>query len=59
MGMPVEEFVEEAYSGLVKGDENVDVGLPGPTSKEDYHALVVTRQKIFNSLSDVLMAHFH
>lgn len=58
MGMPVQEFVEAAYAGLVRGDDVVNVGLPGGASQEDYDALIGARQKIFDNLSN-LMASFN
>ena len=58
MGMPVSEFTDQAFKGLVAGDEVVCIGhvvaVDGPT----YHGFVAARKNIFDKLSDILMAHF-
>lgn len=59
LGMPLDQFTEEAYKGLVENQEQVIVGVPGPTAKEDYAQLLKSRQVIFDSLSDMIMTHFN
>ena len=56
--MPLDEFTEEAYKGLVENQEQVIVGVPGGAAKDDYAQLLKSRQAVFDSLSDMIMQHF-
>ena len=46
IGMPLAEFTDEAYRGLVDGRDQIPVG----TSKGAFNAFEIKRQEIFNSL---------
>jgi short-subunit dehydrogenase involved in D-alanine esterification of teichoic acids len=45
IGMPLDEFTEEAYRGLVQGKDQIPVGM----SQRVFDAFEVKRQEIFNS----------
>lgn len=53
MGMPVEEFVDEAYKGLVSGSDEVSVGgvLGG---KIDVQGITEQRRTGFEALAKVM-----
>jgi hypothetical protein len=56
MGMPVDEFVEKAWSQLAAGSDQVIVG---PVLQEDkYMAVVEGRRELFESLSNIVAANF-
>jgi hypothetical protein len=52
LGMPLDAFVEEAYNGLVAGEDTVFVGAIGP--KEMFNDIVEKRRTIFDSFSKLL-----
>ena len=52
MGMPVDEFVEQTYKGLVSGKDQVLVGAIGPP--ETYNAIVDNRRNAFHNLAKML-----
>jgi hypothetical protein len=56
MGMPVDEFVEQAWAQLVEGSDHVIVGPMPPADK--FIGLVQGRREIFENLSDMMAAHF-
>lgn len=58
LGMPVDQFIEEAYQGMAQNQEQIVVGVPGTATEEQYKQLLDTRQTIFDSLSNILMARF-
>ena len=45
MGMPLDEFADEAYRGLIEGLDQIPVGM----SKKIFNAFETKRQEIFNS----------
>ena len=45
MGMPLDEFTDEAYRGLIEGLDQIPVGI----SKMIFDAFEAKRQEIFNS----------
>lgn len=59
LGMPVEEFTEQAYAQLARDEEQILVGLPGAATAGEYEQLLGARQSIFERLSNVLMARFN
>lgn len=52
VGMPLDAFVEEAYSGLAAGKDTTFVGAIGP--KEMFDDIVEKRRTIFDSLAKML-----
>lgn len=46
IGMPLDDFTEEAYQGLVKGDEEVPVGM----AKGWYNVIETPRREQFQQL---------
>lgn len=50
MGMPLDQFLNEAYAGLAAGQDHVIVGSIGPA--EDFHGLVKTRRRVFEDLAN-------
>ncbi|KAH7111119.1 hypothetical protein B0J11DRAFT_599019 [Dendryphion nanum] len=56
MGMPATEFVEKAWSQLAAGSEHVIVGSAGP--EDSFMEIAKRRRQHFESLSDLLLAHF-
>lgn len=58
MGMPVDEFVNESYSGLKEGKKDVYVGHIGASSKDQYMDFVEKRAEAIERLN-VLMRKMH
>ena len=58
LGMPLEEFTDQAYAQLAQNEEEIQVGMPGTATKEEYDQLLGARKTIFERLSNVLMARF-
>ncbi|KAK4041539.1 hypothetical protein C8A01DRAFT_14718 [Parachaetomium inaequale] len=56
MGMPVSEFTDKAWAQLAAGNELVIVGSMGP--EERFLEMVRMREKAFEDLSDLMLAHF-
>ena len=54
-GMPLDEFVREAYAGLCEGREYISVGAVG-TDVSKLQTLVEVRKSIFDTLSDYILA---
>lgn len=52
VGMPVDVFIEEAYSGLAAGNDTVFVGAIGP--KDMFNDIVDKRRTLFDSLAKML-----
>ena len=50
MGMPLDDFVNEAYEGLNAGKEEVPVGM----AKAPYDAIEPQREEIFHQLTGAL-----
>jgi len=55
-GMPVNEFVEEAYAGLVSGSDQIIIGT-GPAPKEIFNDLVDKRRTATENLAKMTRAH--
>lgn len=58
LGMPLETFTEEAYQGLLSGEDTISVGaimLPG--AKEAIADIVAKRRTIFTSLAELIRSH--
>ena len=58
MGMPLKDFVTEAYDGLSRGEEEIAVGNMVVVSAEMLTKFAQTRKTMFEKLSDILMSHF-
>lgn len=56
MGMPLDQFTDEAYKGLVSGSDQVAVGAVGPA--DTYHEVLEKRRTIFNQIAEA-MRGFH
>lgn len=56
--MPADEFAEETYEELKKGQELVVIGSVATEPRESYMELVEKRKKIFTVLAARMMAHF-
>ncbi|KAF1994340.1 oxidoreductase [Amniculicola lignicola CBS 123094] len=54
MGMPAPQFVEEAYAGLVKGDENIFIGTIPSSSQEQVLDIAEKRLEAFERLEGFL-----
>ncbi|KAG9858248.1 hypothetical protein KCV05_g773, partial [Aureobasidium melanogenum] len=50
MGMPLDQFLDEAYEGLAAGQDHVIVGSIGPA--EEFRGLVETRRRVFDNLAN-------
>lgn len=57
MGMPVEQFTEEAYGELVNETENIVIGNVGGSSKEQFLEISEKRQEAFDRLTVLLRSH--
>lgn len=58
LGMPLAEFTEKAYAGLVQGKEEIIIGQLAGCSEEDTHAFLARRAELFDAISKQLMVHF-
>ncbi|PMB65541.1 putative oxidoreductase DltE [Beauveria bassiana] len=56
-GMPLAEFIDQVYPQLESLEEHTSVGYPVGISEDDYKSFVGTRQRMFDQLSNVVMAH--
>jgi hypothetical protein len=52
VGMPIEEFTEEAYNGLAAGKEQIFIGTIGPA--ETFHEIVEKRTFLFKFLAKIM-----
>lgn len=55
LGMPVDQFTDEAYKGLVEGHDHIvvgGVGPPGLITEEEFLEVVGRRQNLFKRLAD-------
>ena len=53
MGMPLDDFINEAYDGLAAGKEEVAV----ENAKKWYEAFEPQRQKVFHGMIEAMKAH--
>ncbi|ATY59653.1 short-chain dehydrogenase reductase family [Cordyceps militaris] len=56
-GMPLADFIDQVYPQLERSEEHTSVGVPLGISEQDYKSFVGTRQRMFDQLSEVVMAH--
>ena len=56
MGMPVNEFTDKAYAGLVSGTDHVIIGSVGP--EDLFLEIAHKRREAFDSLSKFMLQHF-
>lgn len=54
LGMPVEQFTQEAYLELVRGKENIVIGGVGGSTKEQFLEIVERRKGAFERLGKLL-----
>jgi len=57
MGMPVEQFTEEAYRELVNEVENIVIGNVGGSSKEQFLEIAEKRQEAFERLTLLMRSY--
>ncbi len=57
LGMPVDEFSEQAYTALARGEEEVVIGSVGP--KEQFDAILQNRRGAFRWLSGMMRKTKH
>ncbi len=57
LGMPVDEFAEQAYTALARGEEEVVIGSVGP--KEQFDAILKNRRGAFGWLSGMMRKNKH
>jgi short-subunit dehydrogenase len=55
-GMPMKEFVDQAYAGLVGKQADIFPGCVGGSTKEQFEEIVETRAEAFARLSKVIRA---
>lgn len=53
IGMPLDEFTEEAYCGLVAGNPTTYIGSPGPA--ETFKEVIEKQMELFNFLTGILL----
>lgn len=58
MGMPLDEFIAEAYPLLASGQENINIKQPLMATPESYAAFVSERQRMFDGIANALLAQF-
>ena len=54
-GMPVKDFTDQAYEGLVSGKDQILVGSIGPA--DTFNDIVDKRRNAFEDLSKLLMGN--
>jgi hypothetical protein len=55
LGMPLDKFTENAYQGLVSGEDTITVGaLMMPGAKEVIAEIVEKRRTMFNQLAKLI-----
>ena len=52
LGMPVDQFVNLAYEGIVRGEDQIVVGSIGPA--QAFNQLIDTRRATFESLARMM-----
>jgi short-subunit dehydrogenase involved in D-alanine esterification of teichoic acids len=57
-GMPLPQFVEEAWSGLSNGDEDIFVGLVGGSTKEQFMEITEKRNGAIGRMSEMIRKFF-
>jgi short-subunit dehydrogenase len=53
-GMPLDEFVDETWAGLVEGSLDVFPGTVGGSTKQQFLEIVKTREEAFGRMSGIL-----
>ena len=56
LGMPVNEFVDKAYAGLVSGSDHVIIGSVGP--EDLFLDIAHKRRQAFDSLANIMLQHY-
>ncbi|KAL8821284.1 MAG: hypothetical protein Q9223_000657 [Gallowayella weberi] len=56
LGMPLETFCDQAYDGLVKGQDQIIIGSVGPQS--DFLDIVNKRRGAFDFLAKMIRSHY-
>lgn len=58
LGMPLDEFTDEAYQGLLSGEDTIPVGaIMIPGAKEVIADIVAKRRTVFTSLAEMMRSH--
>lgn len=52
LGMPLDVFTEEAYKGLVSGNDQIVIGSVGPA--DTFNEIIDKRRAAFTSLAKIL-----
>jgi hypothetical protein len=55
MGMPVEEFIDIAYKGLVSGSDQIVIGDIGGAAR--FNSIIDERRAVFEGLAKILQSH--
>lgn len=61
MGMPVEEFTDQAFKGLTSGQDHIvigSIGLGPSPAAEAFHEVVAKRNFAFERLAEMIRGHF-
>lgn len=53
LGMPLDQFTDEAWKELCSGKQNIFVGTVGASSKEQFMEIVARREEAFDRLSSL------
>jgi hypothetical protein len=56
LGMPVDKFIDEAYKGLVSGNDQIIIGAVGPA--DVFNEIVDKRREAFDNLTKMMRSHF-
>ncbi|KAF4636764.1 hypothetical protein G7Y89_g1319 [Cudoniella acicularis] len=54
MGMPVDQFTDEAYTGLMSGSPEIIIGSVGGSSREAFDEIIIRRKSAFDRLAKLL-----
>ena len=55
LGMPVDQFTDEAFKGLESGSDQIVIGSIGPA--ETFNEIIDKRRAAFTSLANMMRAH--
>lgn len=56
IGMPVDKFIDEAYTGLVSGNDQIIIGAIGPA--DVFNDIVDKRREAFDNLTKIMRSNF-
>lgn len=52
LGMPVDQFTDEAHKGLLNGEDQIIIGAVGP--EDTFHEIVDKRRAAFENLAKLI-----